>query len=317
MLKVLYAAGNRLGSFYQLKRFLQSIQHKNYIIKTAAFKKSLGDLDVDYTLDSLLNFTNINEISFNGNYSYYSNEIKRFSPDIIISDFEIFTSTIALELNIKLWQFSPINLYYAINNDIKYNLGIHKNYFHLLDSSPRKNGYILNLLNNSNRRFILSYIGDSKYNNIVSDTYEWVRPNFILGDGSKKIDYFLALPKSNKNIINELKNKNSLLFSSFTLERFNDMRVKNLLEENQIKEYIENCKYFISDGTATFAADAFYNQKYNICNPRYDDIETVIVSMINKYCNFGCISNDYNQSNKIEIQLNEKVKFISEHLGEL
>jgi len=317
MLKILYAAGNRLGSFYQLKRFLQSIQHKNYIIKTAAFKKSLGDLDVDYTLDSLLNFTNINEISFNGNYSYYSNEIKRFSPDIIISDFEIFTSTIALELNIKLWQFSPINLYYAINNDIKYNLGIHKNYFHLLDSSPRKNGYILNLLNNSNRRFILSYIGDSKYNNIVSDTYEWVRPNFILGDGSKKIDYFLALPKSNKNIINELKNKNSLLFSSFTLERFNDMRVKNLLEENQIKEYIENCKYFISDGTATFAADAFYNQKYNICNPRYDDIETVIVSMINKYCNFGCISNDYNQSNKIEIQLNEKVKFISEHLGEL
>jgi len=317
MLKILYAAGNRLGSFYQLKRFLQSIQHKNYIIKTAAFKKSLGDLDVDYTLDSLLNFTNINEISFNGNYSYYSNEIKRFAPDIIISDFEIFTSTIALELNIKLWQFSPINLYYAINNDIKYNLGIHKNYFHLLDSSPRKNGYILNLLNNSNRRFILSYIGDSKYNNIVSDTYEWVRPNFILGDGSKKIDYFLALPKSNKNIINELKNKNSLLFSSFTLERFNDMRVKNLLEENQIKEYIENCKYFISDGTATFAADAFYNQKYNICNPRYDDIETVIVSMINKYCNFGCISNDYNQSNKIEIQLNEKVKFISEHLGEL
>ena len=317
MLKILYAAGNRIGAHFQLKRFLQSIQHKNYIIKTAAFKKSLGDLDVDYMLDSLLNFTNPEEISFNGNYSYYSNEIKRFAPDLIISDFEVYTSTIALELNIKLWQFSPINLYYGINNDVKYNLGIHKNYFFLLDSSPKRNGYILNLLNNSNRRFVLSHIGDSKYNNIISDNYEWVRPNFILGDGSKKIDYFLALSKTNKIIINELKNKNSLLFSSFTLEHFDDLKIENLLEEDQIKEHIENCKYFISDGTATFAADAFYNQKYNIAYPRYDDIESVITSMVNKYCNFGCISNNFNQSNKIEIELNEKIKFISEYLGEL
>lgn len=317
MLKILYGASNRLGAYYQLKRFLQSVQQKNYIIKTAAFKKSIGDLDVDYMLDSLLNFTNPEEVSFNGNYSYYSNEVKRFAPDIIISDFELYTSNIALELNIKLWQYSPINLYYAINNDIKYNLGIHKNYFHLLDSSPRKNGYILNLLNNSNRRFVLSHICDSKYSNIISNDYEWVRPNFILGDGSKKIDYFLALPKTNKNIINELKNKNSLLFSSFTSERFDDLKTRNLLEENQIKDYIENCKYFISDGTAISAADAYYNQKYNISSPRYDDIETIITAMVNKYCNFGCISNDYNQSNKIEIQLNEKVKFISEYLGEL
>jgi hypothetical protein len=317
MLKILYSAGNRLGAYYQLKRFLQSVQHKNYIIKIAVFKKSLGDLDADYMLDSLLNFTNPEEISFNGNYSYYSNEIGRFAPDLIISDFEPYTSTIAMERNIKLWQFSPINLYYAVTNDIKYNLGIHKNYFHLLDSSPRRNGYILNLLNNSNRRFVLSHIGDSNYSNMISTNYEWVRPNFILGDGDQKTDYFLALPKSNKNIIGELKNKKSVLFSSFANEHFGDLKTKDLSKEDQYKKYIENCKYFISDGTATFSADAFYNQKYNISNPRYDDIETIITSMVNKYCNFGCISNDYNQSGKIEIKLNEKVKFMSEYLGEL
>jgi hypothetical protein len=317
MLKILYSAGNRIGSYYQLKRFLQSIQHKNYNIKIAAFKKSLGDLDADYMLDSLLNFTNPEEISFNGNYTYYSNEIKRFAPDLIISDFEIYTSTIALELNIKLWQFSPINFYYAMNNDVKYNLGIHKNYFHLLDSSPKRNGYILNLLNNSNRRFVLSHICDSQYNNIISNNYEWARPSFILGYGNKKIDYFLALLKSNKNIINELKNKNSILFSPYMNESFDDLKIEDISKDSIYEQYIENCKYFVSDGTAVFAADAFYNQKYNITYPRYDDIESIIISMVNRHYNFGCISDNFTQSNKIEIELNEKVKFISEYLGEL
>jgi hypothetical protein len=316
-MKILYAASNRLGSYYQLKRFLQSVQHKNYNIKIATFKKSLGDLNADYMLDSLLNFTNPEEISFNGNYVYYYNEIKRFNPDLIISDFEIFTSTIALELNIKLWQFSPINLYYGIDNNIKYNLGIHKNYFHLLDSSPKKNGYILNILNNSNRRFILSHIADTSHHKIIANNYEWARPNFILGDASENIDYFISLAQSNKNIIHELKNKNSVLFSSLAYETFGDMKVLSFLEEHLYSKYIESCKYFISDGTATFSADAFYNQKYNISIPRYDDIETIITAMVNQYYNLGCISNNFDQSNKINIEINEQVKFISEYIEEL
>lgn len=317
MLKILYAAGNRLGSFFQLRRFLQSVQHKNYNIKVAAFKKSLGNLDADYMLDSLLNFTNPEEISFNGNYSYYSNEVKRFAPDLIISDFELYTSIISLELNIKLWQISPINLYYGLNNDVKYNLGIHKNYFYLLDSSHKRNGYITNILNNSNRRFILSHIGDTDKHNIISPDYEWARPSFILADGAAQIDYFLALPQSNKNIIHELKDKNSILFSSFTKENFGSMITKSLLAERTYGEYIENCKYFVSDGTAAFAADAFYNQKYCISVPRYDDIETILTSMVNQYCGVGCISNNFTETNKVNIKVNEKVKFVSEYLGEL
>jgi hypothetical protein len=317
MLKILYAAGNRLGSYYQLKRFLQSIQHKKYNIKIATYKKSLVDLNVDFMLDSLLNITNPQEISFNGNYIYYYNEIKRFAPDLIISDFDIYTSNIALELNIKLWQFSPINLYYGIDNNVKYNTGIHKNYFYLFDSSPRKNGYILNILNNSNRRFILSHICDTPHNNIISSDYEWIRPNFILGNGVDNVDYFLAIAQSNKNIINELKDKDSILFSPSHTEKFGTIKTVNILAENIYKKYIENCKYFISDGTAVFAADAFYNQKYNVSIPRYDDIETVIVSMINQYFKLGCASFNYNQSYQINIELNDKVKFISEHLGEL
>jgi hypothetical protein len=97
-MKILYAAGNRLGSYYQLKRFLNSVSKQNHNIKIAAYKNSTGDLNTDYTLDCLLNFTSPHTtFSFNGNYTYYSNEIKRFNPDLIISDFEIYTSIIAAQ----------------------------------------------------------------------------------------------------------------------------------------------------------------------------------------------------------------------------
>lgn len=314
-IKILYAAGNRLGSYFQAKRFLDSIKHKNYNIKIAAYKLSLGNMNADYMLDSLLNFTNPNEISFNGNYTYYYNEIKRFAPDIVISDFDIYTSIIALELNIKLWQFSPINLYYAMNNEVKYNIGIHKKYFHLLDSNNKRNGYITNILNNSDKRFVLSHLCDSNKNNIITDNFEWIRPNFILEDGTKKTDYLIVLPKPNKNIIFSLKEKQSILFSSFAQETYNNIEVIDILKENDYNKCIEKCNHYVSDGTAVFLADAFYNQKYCISFPRYDDIETIIGSMTNEYYGFG--SSNYNETYKINIEINNKVKFISEHLGQL
>lgn len=312
-MKILYAAGNRIGSFYQLKRFLGSVS-KRHTIKIAAYKKSMGDLDVDYNLDSLLNFTNPEGISFNGNYNYYANEIRRFAPDLIISDFEIYTSIMAGELKIKLWQFSPVNLYYALDAKTKQASGIHKYYSHLIESNHKKSDYINYILNNSDRKFVLSHLCDCAAAPSLIDGFEWVRPSFILGEGGSNFDNVIVLPKTNKKIIDEFKNKNSILFSPFYFEKYDRMLVANINSDDYALP-LDNCKIFITDGTATFLADAFYNQKYCFSITRYDDIEAVIGSFMNEYCKLGKM--DLGNSSTVEVTIDDNVKFISEHLEEV
>lgn len=314
-MKILYAAGNRLGSYYQLKRFLDSVADKNHTVKVAAYKKSLGDQDVDYTLDCLLNFTNPDgPTSFNGNYAYYRNEIKRFNPDLVISDLEVYSSMLANELNIKLWQVSPLNLYYALNSKTKQNVGIHKNYSHLLESNHKRSEYINYALNYSSRKFVLSHLCDCENPPELIEGFEWARPSFVLGENIDKYHYVIALAKSNKKIIDEFKNKDSILLSPYMFEKYDMMAVADI-DSDAYKNSLENCKIFITDGTAAFLADAFYNQKYAFSIPRYDDIETIIGSYMNEHCGIG--KTDLGSTLQVNIKINENVKFISGYLDEL
>jgi hypothetical protein len=316
-MKILYAAGNRIGSFYQMKRFLNSIKHKDYIIKLAAYKISSGrNLNIDFTLDVLLNFANANspKISVDGgNYVYLANEIKRFNPDLIISDMDFYVSNIGIELKIPVWQFSPICLFYGLKHEIKYKLDLHKNYSYLFDFDLRKNAFVKNVLNCSSKKFVLSHVGDTVNFDTLEKSFTWVRPNFILGKGNNKTDYLLT--SNNKKIISNLKN-NIMLLSNNSYEKYDNIISSN--DENIYKSYLECCNYFISDGTSTFAADAFYNQKYNLIFPKYTDIESIITAFTNEYFGLGKIINDiYNIENRsIEIKLNDNIKFISEHLEE-
>lgn len=300
-MRILYAAANRFGSFFQLERFLQSVKNQNNIIKIAAYKKSIGTLDIDYMLDALLNFTNPDAgLSFNGNYKYYYNEIKRFAPDLIISDCEIYTSIIALELNIKLWQVSPILLYNALPDKLKNIIPIYKNHAYLLSHNLLRKDYLNYIINSSDRKFVLSHLCDIETRPDLIKGYEWARPEFILGENDIKVDYLVSLAKDNKTIGKELKNKSVII-------------------TNNYKQYINKCKIFISDGTAAFLADAFYNQKYCLSIPRYDDIETVIASYLNEYCAAGKIVFDsFNiEVPNIKIHIDDGVRFISEDIGEL
>jgi hypothetical protein len=315
MVKILYAAGNRLGSHYQLKRFLNSIANKNYDVKIAAYKVSMGDLDIDYCLDALLNITNPDgPISFNGNYSYYHNEVKRFAPNLIISDFELYSSVLANELGIELWQVSPINLYYALNPEIKQAVGIHKNYSYLIESNHNRFEYTRYILNNSNRKFVLSHLCDCENPPELIPGFEWARPSFVLGEAKNNYSNVIILSRSNKKLIDEYKNKNSILFTNSFLELYNSMIVEDINSEDIYKNCLDNCKYFITDGTPTFLADAFYNCKYCFSVPRYDDIESIVSSYMNQYCKLGNM-NSYGTPLPFKIKINDNIKFISEHLG--
>ena len=72
---------------------------------------------------------------------------------------------------------------------------------YMFDSKYNNINYILALLNNSDRKFVLSHLADSGKTKITNN-YEWVRPNFILGNGKIQTDHLLVYPKINKRIIN-------------------------------------------------------------------------------------------------------------------
>src|SRR5260221_5069364 len=156
-MRILYAANNSYCSYHQLNRFISSTKNKNYNIKIAAYKKSMGNINIDFTLDALLNFSDKNARNYfqpNGNFQFLYHEIKRFAPDLVISDCELFTSTIALEAGIKLWQASPILLYYALPNNTIYQTDMYKYNTHLFDNNYKKSKQLEYIVNNSDRKFV-------------------------------------------------------------------------------------------------------------------------------------------------------------------
>lgn len=183
-MKVLYAAANREGSYHQYSRFLQSIKHKDIELQTAGYQRSIKDLTADYTLDALLNFSKTDK-SFihNNNYSYYVKQIELFAPDLIISDLEIFTSKIALELKIQLWQVSSFLLYWALPDNIKKQMKAWSSSSYLLSFGNSNNKkQINNMIMSSNKRYVVSHLCDTIYADNIKDGFEWVRPEFNFYD---------------------------------------------------------------------------------------------------------------------------------------
>jgi hypothetical protein len=175
MLKILYAADNRSTSFYTLKRFLDTYK-RYYDIKVAAYSKSIGNLNANWNLDALLDFTGKSKgITFkNTNFPLYVREVKRFNPNLIISDVEVYSSYVALELGIPVWQVSPLLLYYGLPDKGS----LYKYYSGVFSKDIDRNKYINYIMSNSDKRFILSHIGDLMDRPDIDPAYEWVRPNY-------------------------------------------------------------------------------------------------------------------------------------------
>lgn len=183
-MKILYVAGNRNGSYFQLKRYLPIFKSTEHIFQIAGYKKSLKEINTDYCLDALLNFSKPEDksISFNGNFSFYAKEIYRFNPDLILSDFDIYTSIIALEKNIPLWQISPALLYYGLEYNLKRKIGINKFNTNIISKDLKTNQYIKNILNGSKRKLVLSHLCDLEPTPQLEEGYEWCRPEFELNN---------------------------------------------------------------------------------------------------------------------------------------
>lgn len=326
MLKILYAAGNNSNGKIALARFIKAMQGKPFTIKVAAYKKSSPNINIDWTLDCLLNIFRPEHISLdNQNLDTYFKQIKYYAPDLIISDMEYFTSHIANELDITLWQCSSSLINFALTTKQKYSLGIFKHHAYLLNKNPLNTQRHIHVLDNSNGNFIYSHFGDSQLPPEIKPEYEWIRPYHHVGKISVPCQHNIVagMLNSNKNILRLLKQyTDSVVFTGFTEEQYPNLLMKDINNEEEYFCNIKNSNLFANEGQTSFLADAFYNGKYSIVIPNTEDPECMINSTISEKLMLSTSiyqSEDLNPyiNLSIPVNYNKHIKYLHEKVEEL
>lgn len=321
-MKILYAAANYYNSKIQLARFMAtaSPQHE---IKIAAYKKSSPqNLNIDWTLDALLNIYKPDQYCLdNDNLSIYFEQIKSFAPDLIITDLEYFTSLLGFELNIPVWQCSSSLINFALVR--KYGLGLHKKFAHLVSRTTLVSQRNINIIDNSDRNFVYSHYGDTENPPPLKLNFNWARPyhqkakNYIPCQHSM----MAALSVNDKKLINLLKRQDdSVVFTQSPSERYDNPSMKDIGIEEEYYCNLKNSPIFICQGQMSFLADAFYNSKYSLIFPDYTDAEAITSSQISENLKLGKIIS-YNDKLEAVPEViptySQGVKYLHEYLKEI
>lgn len=320
MFKILYAASNNVNSKIQLTRFIDAIKIYPIKLKIAAYKNYSPDISIDWTLDSLININRPNTVHFdNENFQIYFNQIKYYNPDLIISDLEYFTSYAANLLNITLWQCSSSIINFALSKKEKYNLGLFKNYSFIFNKTSQEVQRKINILDNSNSKFIYSHFGETKMPPDIHSDYEWIRPYHQVGKHSINCQHNIVAATifSNKKIINYLKPLNDVvIFTEHDNEYYPNIKIKNIYDTSEYFCNLKNSNNFVCEGNISFLADAFYNNKRSIIITNLQDPECIINSVVSS--RLGLSSDiDFSTYKELdEVNTNTKVKFLHEKVLE-
>lgn len=327
-LKILYAAANSENSKIQLSRFLSAVKGKPYQIKIAAYKKSSPkNVNIDWTLDCLLNIFRPNHLSLdNDNFKLYLKQVKYFNPDLIISDLEYFTSQLANILEITLWQCSSSLINFAVSFDDKYNLGIFKKYSFIFHRNPLHSQRIINLLVNSNQNLVYSHLGDLESSPTLKENFQWVRPYSKTGKIFPTCHHNIvgATLSNNKKMISFLKDiPDSVLFSQFNNEQYENILMKDINNDDEYFCNLQNSYLYACEGQTSFLADAFYNEKYSAIIPNFNESECILNSLFSTHFKLSSIIYSKENSlielmsNRIELSINPNIKYLHQRLEEL
>jgi hypothetical protein len=310
-MKILYAANNSLSSKNQLYRFLQ---YNQYDIRIAAYSNTINS---HYTLDSLHNIKKQNSIYFNNNnYILLYENIKKYNPDLIISDLEPFCSSIGFELKIPVWQCSSSILNFALTKEFKKQIKLYKKYGVLI----RNTNYDLyiNILNNSDKKLVYSCFGDSSVSLDIKNEFQWVRPYFDIGKKSINCKHNIVVicPNNEKNILINLKEEDDVVvFTNFSFENYKSFKLKDLNDESEYYCNLANSNMFINNGESNYMADAFYNAKPIVIYPNYSNIDCMANYYILDF--LGFLSKNPKDIKEIKnARYNNSVKFLHEHVDE-
>lgn len=323
MLKILYAASNRRGAALQLNRFLKSIEDEDYVVKIAAFKRPDYIRPIDWTLNALLDLQRPNSLKFENNemLEIYLSQVKSFAPDLILSDLELFTSHIANELNIPIWQVSPLFSYIALE-DKQLRLRLH--YSHIISKREDIKHRINNLIVNSDQCYVYSHFGDIATPPQLLKGFQWIRPFHVIGRKSEIARHkFVALyPSKNLRFLNFLNEKDdSVLFTSHFQEHYTGIILKDIDNLSELSCNLKNCDRLISIGHTDFLADSFYNGKYPLIIPDFTDEESLVNSVLSECFGTGNIVYDFaaelpDEKEMSEIKYNQEIAFLHDKVKE-
>jgi len=304
-LKILYAASSRAGAKLQLFRFLHNIQGYDIEIKIAGYRK-LG-IYLDWTLDALNDILHPDLISIDNEiFEIYHQQIKAFNPDLIISDLEPYTSYAGQQLDITTWQVSP--LLFRIGRE-KPSMSYMNNYATLFDFL--QHDLYKNIIINSNKRFVYSYIGDLPNSPKLSEGYEWIRPYHCIGAKSIPCQHNLvaALHKTDKRLKSLLGMEDTVVFADSSL----NIASKSIYDMAEYGCNVKNAKRFISQGLTDLLSDAIYNNIAPIIVPDLFDAECALNSIYLDEIDGGLNSYDgqiHKEPKEINLAYNENIGFL-------
>jgi len=316
-MKLLYAANKRKGSHLQLNRFLAACKHN---VRVAAYKGQNYDCYIDWTLDALCDV-------FTGEYcpdsiatEIYHDQVRRYAPDLIISDCESITTSIGKDLNIPVWQVSPLLLHYGFSkpNELSFTVK-YPSLFNRYDYSD----IMRELTKTSDRSFVYSHLCDLGVP--IKSGIEWIRPYSSVAAKSELFQHNAVAVSFdyNKPLIHRLKTiEDSILFTEADNEK-HPVALKSLSDATEYYGNIRNANMLIMPGCADLLADAFYNEKFVWMLPDFACQEITANILITEYLSLGKAVYDI-KKNPIEpmpdippIEMNAAIRTLDEEIDKL
>lgn len=277
-MKILYSVRDSFSAVEQLKLFKQ--EHN---CKTMGFYNSTNQLEVvDWLLDGLyLNSSPKESLVLTKKYKYklpkinanlfdfLLEDIKKYNPNLIISDLEPISAFIAKILDIPYWKVSSLHIIdYAKLPKGLLNKSVFNNINYYLRSLPK-----------SNRTFIISPFADF-YEFELNKEAEWLCPYY---DKNNKIQ------SENFTIIHQSRKKLQQSLADYGLDVY----------DNSENLDFKNCNWVLTDGLSSNISKALYaglGNIYSTCN--IQDFETQINSSLIEYLDLGKSLPDWNKTSE-------------------
>jgi UDP:flavonoid glycosyltransferase YjiC (YdhE family) len=156
------------------------------------------------------------------------------------------------------------------------------------------------------------------------DGFQWVRPYHQIAKDYVPCQHHItaAFSTLDKRAIAFLKKyPDSVAFVDDPQERYQNVQVKDIRIVDEYYCNLKNSALYICQGQTSFLADAFYNGKYALIFPDYEDAESITNSQLAQKIGIGRILTFAdelpNSSIEVEPACSGSIKYLHEHIEEL
>ena len=285
-MKILYAAGPRIGAGEQMRRIINNLATHTFKISGYSFHTHFVK-NIHWNLDFIHSIWHdcpaVKSIYCNGKLTpqleVIAQEIGEFEPDICICDGEPYIAALCNLLNIELWYCSPLHLATGLNFKTK-----DYYYQYQIDQLRLK----MATWPKANRTFIYS-----PFQNFDLETkqgYEWIQPySFDIIHNSNEFSICILLQRFEK--LSKMIIESDFDGVSITSQKLNNDKFYSIIyEKNNISEYLNflsNAKWIFMTGETSILTDCLKTNKQLYLSPSLQDPETILNACIIKILGIG------------------------------